>query len=120
MSNYKPSLPYNVPAVLLIPTVKTEKGVPYKEYPSIEAAPPDCEIYISFKTYGGTEQEVNGLYSIRDTANVETWFRPDITGDCRIGLIETGAVYEIISEPENINMQNLYMKFKAERVKGGA
>ena len=63
---------------------------------------------------------MNGLYSVRDTANVETWFRPDITGDCRIGLRESGAVYDIISEPENINMKNLYLKMKVERVKGGA
>lgn len=117
---YKPSLPYNVPGVLLIPVNKEDKGVPYKEYPGIEEAPPECDIYISFKTYGGTEQNVNGLYSIRDTASVETWFRPDITGNCRIGLRETGAVYDIISDPENIGMQNLYMKFKVERVKGSA
>jgi hypothetical protein len=51
---------------------------------------------------------------------VETWFRPDIQSNCRIGVPQTGAVYEILGEPENINMQNQYLKFKVQRVKGGA
>ena len=62
---------------------------------------------------------MDGLYSVEDTAVIETWYRPDITSDCRLQR-EDGAVYEIISEPENLDMQNLFLQFKARRVKGGA
>lgn len=114
MAEYKPS-PLTTPAKLLIPTYQTIKGVKKKVYPE------DGElIWCSFKTYGGTEREINEVYSIEDTANVETWFRPDITSDCRIMLVESGATYEILNEPENINMRNQYCKFKVRRIKGGA
>ena len=62
---------------------------------------------------------VNGVYSVIDTASVTTWYRPDITANCRI-LREDGAIYEIINEPENIEMQNTFLQFKVRRVKGGA
>ena len=62
----------------------------------------------SFKTYGGTERDVNGVYSIEDTANIETWYRPDIKGNCRVAR-EDGATYDIIGEPENISMRNHYL-----------
>lgn len=76
-------------------------------------------IFCTWKSYGGTEQTVNGVYSIVDTATVTTWYRPDITADCRLQR-EDGAVYEIINEPENLEMQNLFLQFKVRRVKGGA
>lgn len=75
--------------------------------------------YGSFRTFGGTERDVNGLYSIEDTATVETWYRPDITSDCRVAVAGTNAVYDIFGEPENIEMRCQFMKFKLRRVKGG-
>lgn len=114
MADFKPSL-FDTPLILLIPTWETIKGVRKKVYPT------DGElIYASFKTYGGTEKEVNGIYSIEDTANVETWYRPDVKSDCRVMIAGTNAIYEIINEPENINMRNQYLKFKVRRIKGGA
>ena len=115
MAHYKPSLPFATPIKLLVPTYRTVKGVKKKVYPN------DGELlFCSFKTYGGTERNINDVYSIEDTANVETWFRPDIKSDCRIMLADTGAVYEIMNEPENIEMRNQYSKFKVKRIKGGA
>lgn len=111
---YKPKDNFNVPMKVLIPTYVTSQGVASKIYPT------DGElIFGSFKTYGGTERDVNGIYSIEDTASVETWFRPDITSECRIKL-ENGTVYDIMNEPENIEMRNQFMKFKVRRVKGNA
>lgn len=115
MSNYRPSEPFTVPVMLLTPEYKTIKGVEKKTYPDTGE-----NILCSFKTYGGTEKEVNGVYSVEDTANVETWYRPDITSECRIKLLSTGAVYEIINAPENINMRGKYCKFKVRRINGGA
>lgn len=116
MSEFKPQLPYSTPLYLLIPTYAIIKGVEKKIYPE-----PSKEfiIFSSFKTYGGTETTVNDLYSIEDTANVETWYRPDIKSDCRV-MREDGEVYEVMNEPENINMRNQFLKFKVKRVKGGA
>lgn len=117
MANYRPNLDNMIPLFLLIPTYSTVSGVEVKSYPSWENG---SLFYGSFKTYGGTERDVNGLYSIIDTAVIETWFRPDIKSDCRIGVPSTGAIYEIINEPENVNMRNQFLKFKVKRFKGGA
>lgn len=103
------------PVKLLKPT-GTEKynGVNRCTYP----ADGDL-IYCEWKTYGGTETTVNGVYSVLDTAIITTWYRPDIAANCRI-LREDGAIYEIINEPENIKLQSTYIQFKIRRVKGGA
>lgn len=74
----------------------------------------------NFATYGGTEREVNGVYSVEDTATVTAWFDPAITSDCRVKRLTDNAVFEIIGEPENIEMRNVFTVFKVQRVKGGA
>lgn len=124
MSNYRPQLDNQIPMVLLVPTTTTVSGVAKKTFPTIEDALADQQhqylFFGSFKTYGGTERDVNGVYSIIDTANIETWFRPDITSECRVARANDGAIFEIINEPENINMRYQFLKFKVRRVKGGA
>lgn len=70
MADFKPSLPYSVAIELLIPTYGREKAVDTKIYPDT-----GIRLNCSFKTYGGSEQQVNGIYSVVDTANVETWYR---------------------------------------------
>ena len=77
-------------------------------------------IYCSFKTYGGTEKVINGRYSIIDTANVCTWFRTDIQSDSRLKRLSDNALFEIMNEPENIEMKNQFLKFKVQRIKGKA
>lgn len=120
--NYRPSLNNMIPLILLIPTYTNVSGVNKKTFPTIEQALEDGYnlFYGSFKTYGGTEQTVNGIYSILDTANIDTWYRPDITSECRVARANDGAIFEIINEPENINMRNQFLKFKVRRIKGGA
>lgn len=99
---------------LLIPTGNTKvNGVARSTYPSTGDV-----IFVNWKTYGGTEQPVNGVYSVIDTAQITTRYRPDIAVNCRL-LREDGKVYEIISEPENADLNNRYLEFKVERVKGG-
>ena len=118
MRNYVPSFPFNAPVYLLIPTVTEVKGVSVKTYPAAE----DGElIYCSFKTFGGTESQSNGILSVVDTAVIETWYRPDIKANCRLCLAEnTEKIYEILGTPENINMQNQFLKFKVQSASGGA
>lgn len=114
--SYRPPLPFTVPLVVFSPTYQTINGVRKKLFPK-----EGFLIYGTFKTYGGTERNVDGIYSIEDTANIETWFRPDITSGCRIALAnDENVVYEIISEPETIDLRNQFLLFKVSRVKGGA
>lgn len=113
--HFKPSTPYSTAVELLIPTYSTVKGVPVKTFPQ-----QGIQINCSWKTYGGTEANTNELYMVIDTANVETWYRPDIKSDCRIKVLATGDVYEIIGKPENIDMRNQYIKFRVQAVEGGA
>lgn len=113
---FKPSTPYNVPLELLIPEYRES------DYGGKEQVYPESGVLFfgTFKTFGGTDREVNGLYSVENTANIETWYRPDIKSDCRIKVVSTGAIFDILGEPENINMQNQHLKFKVIAVKGVA
>nr|DAG52727.1 MAG TPA: PORTAL PROTEIN, 15 PROTEIN, HEAD PROTEIN, VIRAL INFECTION, TAILED.2A [Caudoviricetes sp.] len=113
MSSYKPPA-FITPVILMSPQYTTVKGVSKKTYTDSDL------IWCSFKTYGGTERNINDIYVIEDTANVDTYYRPDIKSDCQIRLAESGAVYEIINEPEDIEQRHQYCKFKAKRIKGGA
>lgn len=115
MKTYKPSFPYSTAIELLIPTYSTTKGVTKKAFPA-EGIRLNC----SFKTYGGTEVTSNDVYILEDTAYVETWYRPDIKADCRIKVLSTGQVYEIMNTPENIDMRSQFCKFKVRAVRGGA
>lgn len=117
MALYRPSVPFSTPLLLLVPTYTTVSGVRKKTFPSLGDG---ILFYGSFKTYGGTERDVNGVYSVEDTATVETWYRPDLKSGCGIVVASTGAVYEVIGEPENIDQRNQFLKFRIMRVKGGA
>lgn len=115
--SFKPSFPYSTAIELLIPTLTTSKGVTTPSYPDEGEG---IQLFCSFKTYGGSETTNNDVYTIVDTANVETWYRPDIKADCRIRVLSTGDVFEIINTPENIDMRNQFCKFKVQAIKGGA
>lgn len=114
MSDYKPNLPYNVPAKLLHATWSNVNGVNTKSFVEGE------QIFISAKSYGGTEKIVDNQYVIVDTLVIETWFRPDITSDDRIQLLDDNSIWEILNSPEDIDRRHQYLKFKVQRIKGGA
>ena len=117
MARFRLAAPFTVPMILLIPTTSVEAGVTVKTFPALNKG---IRINGNFKSYGGTEREVNGVYSVEDTAIVETWFRPDIKSDCRLALAESSATYEIIGEPEDIELRHQYLRIRVRRVKGGA
>lgn len=116
MAMYRPTAEFDTAMILLKPTFQTISGVRKKVYPDLTDG---IMFNGSFKTYGGTETTVNGILSIESTAVIETWFRPEITGECRIAIAGTTEFYEIIGDPENINRRNQFLKFKVKRVKGG-
>lgn len=114
---YRPSEAAQMATAMLLqqPTTGTEYGVAVKAYKDT-GAPFMC----NFKSFGGTERIVNDTLIVEDTAQIVCWFRPDIKSDCRLKRLSDNAVFEIIGEPENIEMRNQFLKFKIRRVKGGA
>lgn len=110
---YKPDLPYDTPVLLFNPILKKVKGVTVKTYPEKGEL-----IFCKFKTYGGTESIVNGQLTVIDTANVETWYRPDITSGSQIRL--GSDVYEVMGKPEDVEQRHEILKFKVRGVSGGA
>ena len=108
---------FNTEMILLTPTTTKINGVITKTYPEISDGE---KFYGFFRTFCGTETTSNGLFSIMVTAVIDTYFNPNITSNCRVAVNHNGnyLVYEIISEPENINMRNRYLQFKVERLKG--
>lgn len=110
---YRPSTPFSVPIGLLVPTKTYIKGVYKPQYPPKE----DAEIiYGGFRSFGGSERQVNNITTVVDTAVIDTWYRPDITADCRFYIPQTGAVYEVEGTPENIEMRNQYLRVRVRKV----
>lgn len=113
---YKVVTPFDVPMKLLVPTSSVIKGVTKQVYPD----PEDVEevFFGAFRTYGGTDNMSNEIYTVFDTAVIDTWYRPDITSDCRVYICETGEIYDVVSRPENIHMRHQYIQFKLRKVGG--
>lgn len=118
MMAYRTAAPFLVPFKLLAPIVTNVRGARVKDY----AKPSDVDtvMFCSFRTFGGTERMTNDLYTIEDTATLNTWFHPSITADCRIYICDTGKTYEIVGTPENIDMRNQYLSIKVRAIGGGA
>ena len=121
MRSYRPSAPFSVPMILLVPTETKVKGIVQKTFPDpTKESLLDYVFYGSFRTFGGSETMENDLYAVVDTARIDTWFRPDIKSNCRIYLPATGDTYQIIGSPENIDMRNQYLQIRVEKLGGGA
>lgn len=111
------------PLRLQVPKTTTFNAVNKKTFEDVDGV-----IMANFKTFGGTEKTDNGVLSIEDTAQIVCFYRPDIKSNCRVVLLSAGfdengqprAVYDVLGEPENIEMRNQFLKFKVRRVKGGA
>lgn len=115
MRRFNPGAPFDVPMKLLKPTtsmVKGDRKTTYEDPAKVSA------FFGTFRTYGGTENLSNDVYTVFDTAVITTWYNPDIKTDCLIYLCQSGEKYRIITTPENINMKNQFMSFKVEKVGG--
>lgn len=117
---YKFSGPLSTRFALLIPTYTESHGVRTPAYPDAKDVPKALHFNGSFRTFGGSERNVNGLYVIEDTGTVETWYRPDIKADCHIAILPEGDEYEILGSPEDIDRRHQYLVLKVRRVAGGA
>lgn len=118
MANYRPveADQMTTPLKLQKPVYKVVGGVTKVDYFEDVKEP---FFYGSFKTYGGTETNVNDVYAIKDTASIVCFYRPDINSSSRIIRLTDGATFKVIAEPENTDQRNQFLKIKVERVKGG-
>lgn len=110
---YKPQLPFNVPAKILKAEYKKINGVNVKTFVDSGV------IFVSARSYGGTEKNINDQIVVEDTINIETWYRPDITSKDHLRLLDDDSEWEIVNHPENIERRNQWLKFKIKRVTGG-
>lgn len=113
---FRPNKAAQMTTPLQLQTAETAKinGVNKKTYKDVDGV-----IMANFATYGGTETTVNGILAVEETATITTWYRPDIKSDCRVKRLTDNAIFEIIGEPENVEMRNMILIFKVRRVKGG-
>lgn len=112
MAEYKPQLPFNVPAMLLKRSMRKVNGVNQESFTE------KTMFYCAAKSYGGTEKVVNGVYVIEDTWIVDTWYNPAFDKGDRIRFRDDNTEYEILASPENINRRGQYMQFKVVRIGG--
>lgn len=113
--NYKPAAPFNVAMRLLTPTTTIVKGVPKETWPDPEEG---FLFFGSFRTFGGTESTVNDLYTVVDTATIDTWYDPQFKARCRIYLCDSGETYELMATPENINRRNQLIQLRVRKIGG--
>ena len=112
MAEYKPQLPFNVPAMLLKRSMRKVNGVNQENFTE------KTMFYCAAKSYGGTEKVVNGVYVIEDTWQIDTWFNPAFDKGDRIRFLDDKTEFEILASPENINRRGQYMRFKIVRIGG--
>ena len=113
--SFKPSAPFTVAMKLLVPVTTTAYGAVKKTF----TAPADSMLFFgSFRTFGGTENIKDDVYTVVNTGVVDTWFNPDINADCRIYLCDTEQIYDIVSDPEDIDFRHQYMQFKVQKIGG--
>lgn len=110
---YRPKSPFTVAFRLLNPTYNKVKGVEKTTYPE----PKDAPLFFgSFRTFGGSDSTENGVYTVVDTATIETWYRPDIKSSSRIYVVDSEREYEVIGSPEDIEMRHQFLVFRVQAV----
>ena len=114
---YKPKTPFRAKMRILVPASTKVKGSVKKVFTDPEASQ---YFYGSFRTFGGTDTTVDDLLVVQDTGTIDTWYRPDIKSDCRIYIESTEETYEILGDPENIDMANRYLRIRVRKIGGGA
>lgn len=110
---YRPTRAFTTAFYILNPTIKQSLGKVIKEYPDTGVI-----VYVSFVTYGGTETTVNGVLSVQETANIECWYRKDITADTRLKRVEDGKIFSLLTDPEDIEFRHQFLKFKVTSMRG--
>jgi hypothetical protein len=72
----------------------------------------------NFSTYGSSEQERNGIDVVEENTVLTTWYNPKIEAGCRIVRLTDGAAFDVVGEPENVEMRDMFSVVKVRRVRG--
>lgn len=75
------------------------------------------ELFASVRSFGGTEKIIDGVYSVLKTQVLQTWYRPDVVSGVVLEDLN-GERWEIIGDPENINLDNRYLQIKVKKIEG--
>lgn len=110
---YVPSSILNVPARIWNSVEKRVNGVMSREYEPCEDV-----IWVGAKSYGGTEKNVDGIYTIEDTIEFTMYYNPEMKSSSRLELLGDGSMWEVLNTPENIDMRGAFMRFKGRRLHG--
>lgn len=105
---------YTPARVLKCETVN-KKGMVSKVY-----TPEDTGRFIAFSNFQGTEKIIDGVLVVENTAVICSPYIKGLQVSDRIRLEDSGSEWDIITPPENWNMQNLFLIFKVRRVESGA
>jgi hypothetical protein len=111
---YKPAniREFVTPAVHKKATSKTVNNRTVKAYTEVGT------VRGKFKQKGTAETNANGLTVINEKTTFITWFKADFAAKDILTI--NGIDYEIIGEPENVEMRNRYAIITLERISGGA
>lgn len=120
MANYRPRFTNLHPLLILEPVYSTVKGVKSKKYPEPDMTNTAKVFNGTFRSYRGNEADVNGVVSVEDMVTIETWYRPDISTECRIYNPRNGRTYEVVTNPDSANGKNQVVSFKAKWLGGKA
>ena len=117
---FKPAAPFVTPIYVLNPTYTYVKGVKKQTYPSVAGLSDDDLIFGTFRSYGGTDAQVNDLTVVEKTGYIDTWYRSDIKSDTRLYVTSTEDTYEILGDPEDIQMRHQFLKIRVRKIGGAA
>ena len=100
------------PVQIQVPqTVSENLGVRTIEYADLPYV-----TFCNWASYGGTERDVNGVISVEKTATLTAWYDPNIKSDCRVVRLQDGKVFEVLGEPEDIELRHQYVVFKVRMI----
>lgn len=71
-----------------------------------------------FKQKGTSEINANGLIVVSNKTTFTTWYSPDIKANDILTI--NGVDYQIIGDPENVEMRGRYTVLNLEKISGGA
>lgn len=104
-------LPFRVCFTVLTPSFERVNGVQKRTLTETG------RVYCSARSFGGTEKVIDGVYTIIKTMVLQTYYRPDIVSGTVL-RDQQGALWDILGDPENIDMANRYLQIKVKRYEG--
>lgn len=111
---YVPSFPMSVPMTIMIPEDVRVQGVPKKVLKEGDL------FFGSYRTYQTNDRTNNDVKTPERVVVVDTWYRPDIKSNNKIRMEPGGEIYDIVGDPEDIEMRHQFLQIRLQRAGGKA